>query len=135
MSDGDDDGFVDDPRGNAFQYLGFMKDQVGDTYRYRKNEENYYYTFKTPVTAKLRKKKCTARNVEARMVDGLLVDIKKEPHPVTQVYNTYAKYLLLKKIKDDDRSKEQYLKECLDAARDEILTNEQLCDVLWRYLR
>ena len=142
MSNGDEDGFVDDPRGNAYQPVGFIKDYVGDTYGFLKTKKNYFFTYKTPVRARLGDNGI-ALNVRAKTKKGLLVDAKDEVHAITQLYNIYASHLLIRKFnktkkKGFNKKKcDKYLRKALRSARNELFSkkNKALRDELRRYLR
>ena len=135
MSNGDDDGFVDDPRGNAYQSVGFLKDYVGDTYRYQKDINNYFFTFKTPVMATLGAGG-EATNVRARTQNGLLVDANSTPHPLTQLYNIYAQKLAERVFdKEPGPPPPEYIQDALTNAQAAILDDPVLVAALENYLQ
>jgi hypothetical protein len=112
---------IDDPRGNAYQSNGFAKTRHGATYYYNKTAESYYLNYDTPleqdsdnrnfgpgpyeVQARYRDPDDVVSREELDDTSGVLQDIRGEFHPVTQIYNIYAKYLLLKKFQPQGQSK------------------------------
>ena len=102
---------VDDPRGNFYMPKGFAKNSVGYTYMYTKDKDSYYLTYKTPLEEDNKTKGASVSKINARYdSQGVLTDIADECHPITQIFNVYAKYLLERRFVRTKRGARPLLK-------------------------